>query len=257
MLDNKTHGNVGDELKSYLQKGSKLSIMSSYFTIYAFESLKKELLKVDEVRFLFNNPTFIQDFKIPDPLVMQEKIKREKSLSGTDLEVKFRNELNQAKIARECADWIRSKVDMKSLKLPMAQGNLIHVQNKNDDSIAIQGTSHFTSSGLGYTYSSNYEMNSLIKEPGQAMNYINWFDLIWNNEEQVESVKQEVLSHIEKIYRDNTPEFLYYVTLYNIFKDFLEELSEDDIVKSKTGFKDTVIWNKLYKFQKRRGIRSH
>jgi SNF2 family DNA or RNA helicase len=250
MLDNKTHGNVGDELKSYLKKGSKLSIMSSYFTIYAFESLKRELLKVDEVRFLFNSPTFIQDFKISDPLIMQEKLKREKSLSGTDLEVKFRNELNQAKIARECADWIRSKVELKSLKLPMAQGNLIHVQNKNDDSIAIQGTSNFTSSGLGYTYSSNYEMNSLIKEPGQTMNYINWFDLIWNNEEQVESVKQEVLSHIEKIYRDNTPEFLYYVTLYNIFKDFLEELSEEDIVKSKTGFKDTVIWNKLYKFQK-------
>ncbi|MBO8171489.1 MAG: DEAD/DEAH box helicase family protein [Bacillaceae bacterium] len=250
MLDNKTHGNVGDELKKFLKKGSKISIMSSYFTIYAFEALKKELLKVEEVRFLFNSPTFIRDMKIPDQMAKHEMLKRENSLVGIDLEVKFRNELNQAKIARECADWIRSKVQMKSLNLPMAPGNLIHVQNKSDDSIAIQGTSNFTSSGLGYTYSTNYEMNSLINEPGQTMNYLRWFDQIWNNDEHVENVKQEVLSRIEKIYQDNTPEFLYYVTLYNIFKDFLEELSEDDIVKSKTGFKDTIIWNKLYKFQK-------
>ncbi|MCM3618441.1 SNF2-related protein [Sutcliffiella horikoshii] len=249
MLDNKKSGIVGDALKPYFKKDAKVAIMSSYFTIYAFEALKKELMKVDEVRFLFIDPTFTSE-KHTQGTTDIDKSGREKRLSGSELEIKMRNELTQAKIAKECADWISAKVKMKSLTSPLIQNRLFHIENKDGTSVAIQGTSDFTSSGLGYTYSPNLHMNSLMDEPLLTKQYIEWFNEAWKNDAIVEEVKEEVLERIAAIYENHSPEFLYYVTLYNIFSDYLEEFDEDAIVKSKTGFKDTTIWNKLYKFQK-------
>lgn len=249
MLDNKRSGIVGDALKPYFKKDAKVAIMSSYFTIYAFEALKKELMKVDEVRFLFIDPTFTSE-KQTQSTTDIDKSGREKRLSGSELEIKMRNELTQAKIAKECADWISTKVKMKSLTSPLIQNRLFHIENKDGTSVAIQGTSDFTSSGLGYTYSPNLHMNSLMDEPLLTKQYIEWFNEAWKNDAIVEEVKAEVLERIAAIYENHSPEFLYYVTLYNIFSDYLEEFDEDAIVKSKTGFKDTRIWNKLYKFQK-------
>lgn len=249
MLDNKKTGIVGDALKPYFKKNAKVAIMSSYFTIYAFEALKKELMKVEEVRFLFIDPTFTSERDTKDA-IDSDKRDREKKLSGSELEIKMRNELTQAKIAKECADWISSKVKMKSLTSPLTQNRLVHIENKDGSSVAIQGSSDFTSSGLGYTYSPNLHMNTLMDEPLLTKQYIQWFNDIWQNEPIIEEVKENVLERMAAIYKDHSPEFLYFVTLYNIFSDYLEEFDEDAIVKSKTGFKDTTIWNKLYKFQK-------
>lgn len=249
MLDNKKSGMVGDALKPYFKKNAKVAIMSSYFTIYAFEALKKELMKVDEVRFLFIDPTFTSE-KLTKGTTEIDKSSRERRLSGSELEIKMRNELTQVKIAKECAEWISSKVKMKSLTSPLTQNRLFHIENKDGSSVAIQGSSDFTSSGLGYTYSPSLHMNSLMDEPLLTRQYIQWFNDVWKNEAIVEEVQDEVLERIAAIYENHSPEFLYYVTLYNIFSDYLEEFDEDAIVKSKTGFKDTAIWNKLYKFQK-------
>jgi SNF2 family DNA or RNA helicase len=249
MLDNKKSGIVGDALKPYFKKNAKVAIMSSYFTIYAFEALKNELMKVEEVRFLFIDPTFTSEKYSKDPSNFG-KSDREKRLSGSELEIKMRNELTQAKIAKECADWISSKVQMKSLTSPLTQTRMFHIENKDNSSVAIQGSSDFTSCGLGYTYSPSLQMNTLMDEPLLTKQYIQWFNDVWKNEAIVEEVKDEVLDRIATIYQNHSPEFLYYVTLYNIFRDYLEEFDEDAIVKSKTGFKDAIIWNKLYKFQK-------
>ncbi|EJS45935.1 hypothetical protein ICE_05345 [Bacillus cereus BAG1X1-2] len=249
MLDNKRSGIVGDALKPYFKKDAKVAIMSSYFTIYAFEALKEELMKVDEVRFLFIDPTFTSEKNTKGNTDLG-KSDREKMLSGSELEIKMRNELTQAKIAKECADWISSKVRMRSLISPLTQNRLFHIENKDGSSVAIQGSSDFTSSGLGYTYSPNLQMNTLMNESLLTKQYIQWFNDVWKNDAIVEEVKEEVLERIAAIYENHSPEFLYYVTLYNIFSDYLEEFDDEAIVKSKTGFKDTTIWNKLYKFQK-------
>lgn len=249
MLDNKKSGIVGEALKPYFKKDAKVAIMSSYFTIYAFEALKKELMKVSEVRFLFIDPTFTSENLSNQPIDLG-KSEREKRLSGSELEIKLRNELTQAKIAKECANWINSKVQMKSLTSALTQTRMFHIENEDDSSVAIQGSSDFSSSGLGYAYTPSLEMNTLLDEALITKQYIQWFNDVWKNEAIVEEVKEEVLERIEAIYQNHSPEFLYYVTIYNIFNDYLGEFDEDAIVKSKTGFKDTAIWNKLYKFQK-------
>ncbi|WP_308780817.1 SNF2-related protein [uncultured Clostridium sp.] len=249
ILDNKQFGKVGDELKENINKGSKLSVISAYFTIYAFNELYRELYKIDKMRFIFTEPTFVKKEK---EIIRQYYINREleKNISGNEFEIKMRNKLNQANIAKECAKWLKEKVEIKSLKQPNpAQQRLIYIDNGND-AIAINGTVDFTTDGLGFSSSSRMDMNTCMYGKEYTQHFLQMFDRVWEDESLVEDVKEKVLEQMQIIYKENTPEFIYFVTLYNIFKDYLDELTEENIVKVKTGFKETAIWNKLYKFQK-------
>ncbi|MFT5871417.1 MAG: hypothetical protein ACI8WT_000335 [Clostridium sp.] len=249
VLDNKKFGKVCDELKEHVGVGSKLSVVSAYFTIYAYKELGIELNKIDSMRFIFTEPTFTKEDK---EKTRQFYIDRglEKRISGNEFEIKMRNELNQASIAKECADWLRNKVEMKSLKKSNpAQQRLIHIENK-ENSVSINGSVDFTSDGLGFAPSSRMDMNTCMYDKNYTEHFLQMFDDIWEDEAIVEDVKDKVLEQMQVMYKENTPEFIYFITLYNIFKDYLDELTEDNIVKTKTGFKDTLIWNKLYKFQK-------
>lgn len=247
MLDNKVNGKVVDELRADLQKGSKLSIISAYFTIYAYNELKKELSKIDKMRFIFTEPTFVKN---ENELIREYYIdKNEKAISGNEFEIKLRNELKQSHIAKECAEWLREKVEIKSLKYPNpAQPRLIYIENPDED-ITINGTVDFTTDGLGITPSNRIDSNMCIYGKEFTLHFLKIFDELWNDQTAVEDVKEKVLEQMQILYKENTPEFIYYVTLYNIFSEYLEELTEERIVRSGTGFKDSVIWNKLYKFQ--------
>ncbi|MDY3828133.1 MAG: helicase-related protein [Clostridium sp.] len=249
ILDNKQNGKVGDELKKVIKSGSKISIISAYFTIFAYKELRKELNKIDELRFLFTEPAFVNEEKkvIKEYYIAQ---KTERNISGSEFELKLRNELNQASIAKECAEWIKQKVEIKSLKNENpAQQRLIYVQNKDDD-VSINGTVDFTTEGLGFTPSTRMDMNMCMKGREYTQQFLMMFNSIWENESIVEDVKDKVLEHLQTIYKENTPQFIYFVTLYNIFKNYLDEITEDNIVNTKIGFKETEIWKRLYKFQK-------
>lgn len=248
MLDNKKY-RVIDELKEELNKSSRLSVISAYFTIYAYAELKKELSKIDNMRFIFTEPTFINK---DEELIREYYIERnpEKKMSGNEFELKLRNEMKQAAIARECAEWLEKKTEIKSLKKPNpAQPRLVYIENP-DDNISINGTVDFTSDGLGITPSNRLDSNMCLYGKDYTLSFLESFNQLWEDESAVQDVKKKVLEHMRVLYKENTPEFIYFVTLYNIFNDYLDELTEDNIIKSKTGFKETQVWNKLYKFQK-------
>lgn len=251
-LDNKLN-KVGDELKLNIEKGSKISIISSYFSIYAFKELKKELSKIDELRFIFTEPIFKSDneFKTEKRAYSLEHLSEEKLFAGNKYEIKLRNELTQASIAKECAKWVKDKVQFKASKFTGIVGSkFIHIENTRKDDLLINNTNDFSASGLGYAQSEQMIFANSINDSVMTRQMLQMFDMFWDNDMMLENVKDNVLKSIENIYKENTPEYLYFVTLYNIFRDYLDELTEDNIVKSKTGFKDTLIWNKLYKFQK-------
>lgn len=249
IIDNKK-SKVIDVLKEGIKKDSKLSIISAYFTIYGFDKLKENLQKIDSLRFLFIEPTFIKEKEDKREFYINRQ-NREKQLSGTEYEIKLRNELTQSKIAKECADWIRNKVEFKSLKKPdTSSARAIHVQNKVNEEFVIQGQMDFTAAGLGVANSNRYELNIYSDDQSATKETLNWFNNIWDNESLAENVKDEVIKNIETIYKENSPEFIYFVTLYNIFREYLEDILEENIIKPKTGFNETLIWKKLYKFQK-------
>ncbi|MEG1411096.1 MAG: helicase-related protein, partial [Terrisporobacter sp.] len=246
LIDNKQYGLVGDILKRNIKDNSKLSITASYFTLYAFEELKEELSKIDNLRFIYSEPTFIQH---KNKNTMKKIKENENKVFGVEEELKNKSTLNQSYIARELAKWIKKKVDIKSFKDTKFDGGFCHINNEEKE-VCITGATSLSCPSLGYinsspmyfnVYTDNDEFNSKVKTV---------FDRLWDDEKVLKDVKKDILEKIKYLYKDNSPEFLYFVTLYNIFRDFLEENDKKEIIKSKTGFKDTIVWNKLYNFQR-------
>ena len=232
-----------------LSVNSTVSIAAASFSIYAYEALKDELENIDELRFIFTSPTFIKDkakkekreFFIP-------KLNRERNLYGSDFEVKLRNKLEQKAIAKECADWIRRKVKFKSNASQEEMGGFLHVQNQKPS--AYVPFNEFTTTELGCERGNAiYSMVNVMPSPF-AEEYLKIFNEQWQNSDKFKDVTAQVLEYIETVYNENSPEFIYFITLYNIFNEFLEDISEDVLPNEATGFKNSVIWNKLYNFQR-------
>lgn len=245
LIDNKNK-TLRDDLSVEIRQGSKLSIAAAYFSIYAFQELKKELSGVEEMRFIFTSPTFTtekapkekREFYIP-------RLNRERSLYGTEFEVKLRNELTQKAIAKECAEWIRKKAVFKSNKTNENMMGFV-----TTDSISYSPINGFTTVDLGCERGNNaYTMIQKAEAPFSTA-YIDLFESLWNDKSKLQVVTEEVIDSITAAYNENSPDFIYFVTLYNIFNEFLEDVSEDVLPNEATGFKSSKIWNKLYNFQK-------
>ena len=240
LLDNKKNGKVGDTLRDNLQAGSSLAIIAGLFSIYGFDVLKKELNRVDQVRLLFSKIQNVPGDNLPLH-----------GLNGDAFERRFKNQLNQHQIAKECADWLTKKAEIKRVNNPYSVNqNLFHVQKEQSSALAIQGSSNFTTSGLGFSESDKYDMNMCLTETESTTALLEWFNGIWNDPGAVEDIKALILAELNRLTENQSPAFIYFLTLFNVFKDFIEELDEERIIKTKTGFKETLVWKKLYKFQR-------
>jgi len=254
VIDN-TSQLLGDDLKARLSKGARVKIAASCFSIYAFEALKAELSKIDSLQFIFTSPTFVtteatdrlrkerREFFIP-------KAGRENSLYGTEFEIQLRNKLTQRAVARECADWIRKKARFKSniTQAPMQQFVHVGTDSKN---VLYSPISGFTAVDLGYQKGnavSNFVTR--IDEPEHTEKYLQLFNQIWNDTDKVKDVTAAICDHIESVYQENSPERLYFQILYNIFQDFLEDIDQDILPNDLTGYKESLIWNKLFNYQR-------
>lgn len=246
-LDNKKNGFVHKELQENIRKGSKLSVISAYFTIYAYYEMKKDLNKIDSMRFIFKEPTFIKNKKEE---VREYYINNEKGIFGNEFEIKLKNEMKQGSVARECAKWIKKHVEVKSFKnSDSSEPRMIYVENEDEDDIYITGSVDFTTDGLGLTLSNRSDINTCMYGKQYTESFLSWFNDIWEGNNLVD-IKKQLLEQMEVIYAENPGEFIYFVSMYNIFSDYLDELSDENIVKEGTRIKETQIWNKLYKFQK-------
>ncbi len=243
LLDNKGQGRVGDALKENIQADAHLSVISALFSIYGYAALKGQLSQIDALRLLIpSNDGRPVSSSNNQPLKLA-------GLTGDESDRRSRNSLNIIQVARECADWLEQKADIREVSLPVFQ-NLFHIKNTDGSAVAIHGSSPFTSSGLGFTPSRGYEMNTYFTTPAETTNLLTWFDSIWNNPDTTRDIKAFVLTQLEDIFATKSPELVYFLTLYNVFRDFLGELKEDEIIKTRTGIKNTLIWGKLYKFQR-------
>lgn len=242
---------LGDDLKGTIQTGSKLRIAASTFSIYAFEALRSELTKIDSLDFIFTAPTFVADAAAgPAQKERREffipKARRESSLYGSEFEIRLRNELTQRAIARECAEWIASKAHFRSNRTgqPMQQFGVV------DDAALYVPLQAFTSADLGYERGDAVSNMVTRLDPPATIQYLQLFDQIWHNTDQLEDVTEIVREHVASVYAENSPERVYFLILYNLFADFLDDISEDVLPNDLTGYKDTEIWGKLYDFQR-------
>ena len=243
---------VIDDLKQILSSGnSQISIAAASFSIYAYEALKEELEKVDCVNFIFTSPTFYTDksekqkreFYIP-------KLNRERSLFGSDFEIRLRNQLTQRAIARECADWIRRKARFKTNITHGSMNTFLNIK-EGEETYTYMPFNEFTTTELGLDRGNNI-CPMVVGMPGHSSTdmFLKNFAELWKDKEKFQDVTDNVIENIETVYKENAPDFIYFITLYNIFNEFLEDISEDVLPNEATGFKSSVIWNKLYNFQR-------
>jgi len=241
--DNRHRGTVGDFLKAKVEENSTLSIVSAYFTIYAFDALKQQLLGIKSLKFLFGEPRFIKSL---DPSKTDKK-----AFQIEDEGLQLQNRLEQKRVAKECAEWIEKKVQIRSVKQSnLLHGKMYHIAHNGTEN-AIMGSSNFTVRGLGLgTKYNNIELNLEVDSKRDTRDLKAWFDELWNDAELIEDVKQDVLLYLEQLYQNNTPEFIYYKTLFHIFETFLDDLEKSDILSEQLHLFDTEIWKSLFEFQK-------
>ncbi|NJI27151.1 DEAD/DEAH box helicase family protein [Aeromonas veronii] len=239
LIDNVTN-KVADILTEAVEQGDKLSVMTGLFSIYAFDHLKSSLGKVESARLLFSQAKGFE--LLPDEM----KGSPFGSLNGGKLETKFRNQLNQKAIAQEFANWLEEKAAVRLVEQAGAVSQ--HITHVEQGGTAILGA-QFNGQGVGLTQTSGFDMISLAKAE-QARELIGFFNRVWGSTAQVKEAKAQLQAELSKLTADQTPQFVYFITLYNIFKDFIGDLQEDKIIKTKTGFKESLVWNKLYKFQR-------
>lgn len=241
---------VRDDMEKTIKRNSKVSVAAACFSMYAYSELKKQLESIDEFRFVFTSPTFVtekakkqkREFYIP-------RLTREQSLYGTEFEIKLRNEMTQKAIAKECADWIRRKATFKSNTTSENMAGFM-VTDSGTEKTAYMPLNGFTTVDIGCERGNNsYNMVNSFETPF-AVQYLQLFDSLWNDKEKLQDVTDVVLENITTAYNENSPELIYFITLYNVFSEFLEDVSEDVLPNEATGFKNSKIWNMLYDFQK-------
>lgn len=235
------YGTVADFLRNKIRDGSDLSIVSAYFTIYAFDKLRDELTSIKGLRFLFGEPSFIHI----DPDKTESK-----AFQLTESGLKLQNYLPQKEVARACADWIEEKVEIRSVrKSNFLHGKMYYIENGNSED-AIIGSSNFTVRGLGLSETANnIELNLEVDSKTDCADLKTWFDNLWVSE-QVEDVKTQVLQTLKNAYQDKAPEFIYYKTLYHLFENILADVGDTGFAEANPSFLQTEIWQKLYAFQK-------
>lgn len=250
-FDNTTE-KVGEELKKDLQKDSKVAVAAAIFSIYGFESLKEELSQISEMRFIFTDPMFVEQEKQnrEQKLFEIRSNKQKQALGGTEFEINLKNELKGRAIAKECRNWIEEKVRFKSNQTlsGIIQSQMV-IENDEESSVYMN-INDFSSAGFGYEHDGVIlRSSSKIQDYDFARQYLDNFNRVWNDSDSLKDVTNEVVDYITNLYQENSPEFIYYLTLFHIFDEFLEDITEEEIANERTGFKNSVIWNTMYDFQ--------
>ncbi len=241
---------VRDDMVKSIRSGSRVSIVAACFSMYAYEELKSQLESVKDFRFIFSSPTFVKEAANKEKREFYiSRLDRETSLYGTEFEIHLRNRMTQKAIAKECADWIRKKATFKSNIVGEHMNGFVAVDNRKSP-IVYYPFNEFTTVGLGCERGNN-AYNYVIGLDGKdALQFIKTFDSLWKDKDRLQDVTEAVIQNITTAYAENSPEFIYFLTLYHVFSEFLDDISEDELPNEATGFKKSAIWNMLYGFQK-------
>jgi SNF2 family DNA or RNA helicase len=243
LRDNHQRGTVGAFLQQTIKPQASLSFVTAYFTIYAFGELQKPLSEIKQLRLLFGEPQFVKSLDSSKTTYQAFALSQDRGLK------QLADHLQQSRVAAECAEWIREKVKIKSIRRQnFLHGKMYHVDNNGIVS-AILGSSNFTVAGLGLGKSNNVELNLIASDDRDKEDLKAWFDNLWEDNTLVEDVTEKVLEYLEQLYSPNAPEFIYFKTLYHLFGQNLEAQQRSAEQLERSTLHQTKLWAQLYQFQ--------
>ena len=243
ILDNRT-AKVFHYLQENLANADSFRLVSAYFSIYGYNLLAKELNTVRQVCFLFGDPASIKE---PDPVA-----KEPKSFAFTERGLSPHRTLQQKQLARQCAQWMqKDAVKVRSVRHSnFLHGKMYLAESAGKTPSAVIGSSNFTQRGLGGNDDANLEINIALSDGPLLAELRAWFDKLWSNDDLTYDAKREALNTLNRLGKDYDPEFIYFKTLYELFRNALKDQDDSDRHIRETRLRDTAIWNApLFRFQ--------
>ncbi len=244
LVDNKAHGRVVDALREALSASHSASLLTNELSIFAWHELSKELERLRSARLLLprtgHSPAALDAPSDADPIGGP--------LVGGSEERRFRNTLTAPAVARALADWVTQRCEVRAASATVPHS--LFCLEGDERRAVLQGSSTFTGPGLGLTPSGRYELNTLVTDPSAVDSLRELFDSLWTDPVLSRDAKADLLNRLAEVSANRSPQTLYFATLFHLFAANIHELDEDQIVKGRTGIRETLVWQKLYRFQR-------
>jgi len=232
LLKNRGNDRVIDELRLWLKRGARLDVATPELSLYAFGELRELLSQLAGSRLI-----------IPIP-------QSARSLLGPDADRGVRNQLSAHKTARDLSEWLRSSVEVKAATGALPQSALVVNNTAGKPVRVISGNCPLSSDGLGITPANQFSLIQATETPEESQLLAAWFTQLWEALPSSNEGIDSLLGQIKELTSKREPSLIYALILYHLFKDRGDELDEDKIVKAATGIRETVVWKKLFKFQR-------
>jgi hypothetical protein len=233
IISNSGSDRVIDEVRRALTPGASLDIASPTFSLFAFGELRETLIGFAQCR-----------------LALPEINASDVGLLGTDADRFLRNRLGTRWLAKQCADWLERKVEVRRPPGPILQAMFVTRGPSNSVERVITGNCPFTTEGLGITPGNQFSLIQCSESPQECDILGSWFSSIWSGLPGAPQGKARLIAELNELIEHKAPSLIYHAILYNLFRDLGDQLDEERIVKSATGIRNTVVWNKLFKFQR-------
>lgn len=241
--------NFIDQLNELLstKKDCIVNIINDKLTLSVFSKLQANLSNVKEINFILRDTTFIPK---------QQELSHEFEININETlfnayDIIEKNNLTHLNKAKTMYNFIKGHVNVKRTNnKDLVRGNLITINNdfmiQGSSSLEIptvKGKNHIKSFNFDSVIDSNMDGKQILEANKK-------FTIIWNTPEYTVDFKEELLKSLEYLYKEHSPEFLYYYTLNDLFSPQLSEEGISRFQNDASKFQSTEIWKKLYPFQR-------
>ena len=223
---------VIDLIRSNLSPGARLDLVTPALSLFAFAALSKEVFGLTAARILLPPPD------------------ADLGVLGTESDRPARNQLQGRWLAKQLIRWIRGNAEIRRAAAGIPQGTVVVRSSIEEPLIVLLGSLGFSTDGLGLTPGNPLNLIQASETAVEASMLSQWFDAQWSALSSDSGAKSALISALEKLASHGDPLLVYILILHQLFANPGDELDEDKIVKSATGIRNTVVWKKLFKFQR-------
>ena len=232
IVSNTGSDRVVDLIQPWLRPGHQMDLASEALSLHAFGELVESLSRMANVR-----------------LVLPPN-DEELGLLGSDADRAARNRLQGRWLANRCADWIEKTAKVRRANRSVPQGAVVLRNSDGSPRQAVLGSFSFSTDGLGLAPGNPFNLVQASENSEESVQLSEWFDNQWSSLADGEATKTDFVDLLRSLAAHRNPHSIYALILHHLFRTQGDELDEEQVVRSATGIRNTVVWKKLFKFQR-------
>ena len=232
LVSNTGADRVIDLLRPKLTAGSQLDVVTPALSLFAYSEMLHEVGALTRCRLILPPSN------------------TELAILGTDADRAARNSLRTRWLAGRLAQWFQSKAEVRRALGAVPQGAFVVRDGDARPMQVLLGSLGFSTDGLGLTPGNPLSLIQASETAEEALLLSQWFDTLWSGLPSDVGAKPALITFLQSLAAHRDPFLVYTLILHHIFRDRGDDLDEERIVKSATGIRNTVVWKKLYRFQR-------